>query len=108
MYDNKTFWRRIKPSLSYKSYIRDRIGISKKGEILKAESETAEPLTDFFPNIVKSLIISQGCKQEIFKGNRVFLKLRHFDKDPRTTRERKDPQGKNLWFFVWKLLKIAF
>ena len=72
---------------------------------MKTESKTAEALTDFFPNIVKSLIISQARNQEIFKGNRVFLKLEHFDKDSRTTRERKDPQGKNLPFFRLETLK---
>ena len=42
--DNKLFWKSVKPFLSDKLHIRDRINISDKGEILKTESETAEPL----------------------------------------------------------------
>ena len=57
--DNKLFWRSVKPLLSDKSRIRDRINISEKGKILKTESETAESLNSFFSNIVKSLNISR-------------------------------------------------
>ena len=96
----------MKQSLSYKSYIRDSISISKKDEILKTESKTAEALTEFFSIIVKTLIISQARNQEIFTGNRVFFKLGHFDKDSGTTQARKDK--KISGFFVWKLLKILF
>ena len=52
------FCKTIKPLLSDKSCIRDRISISGKGEILKTESETAETLNDFFSNIAKDLNIS--------------------------------------------------
>ena len=85
--------------------MRDTISISKKGKILKTESKTAEALTDFFPIIVKTLIISQARNQEIFTGNRVFSKLGHFDKDSSTARARKDPQGKNIRFFRLETLK---
>ena len=44
----------MKPLLSDKSHIRDRINISEKGEILKNESETAETLNGFFSNIPKN------------------------------------------------------
>ena len=57
--DNKLFWKSVKPLLSDKSRIRDRINISEKGEILKTESETAETLNSFFSNIVKNLNISR-------------------------------------------------
>ena len=53
------FCKTIKPLLSDKSCIRDRISISGKGEILKTESETAETLNDFFSNIAKDLNISR-------------------------------------------------
>ena len=46
----------MKPLLSEKSRIRDRINISEKGEILTTESETAETLNSFFSTIVKNLI----------------------------------------------------
>ena len=49
----------MKPLLSDKSCIRDRINISEKGKILKTESETAESLNSFFSNIVKNLNISR-------------------------------------------------
>ena len=57
--DNKLFWKSVKPLLSDKSRIRDRINISEKCEILKTESETAETLNSFFSNIVKDLNISR-------------------------------------------------
>ena len=57
--DNKLFWKSVKPLLSDKSCIRDRINISEKGKILKTESETAESLNSFFSNIVKNLNISR-------------------------------------------------
>ena len=47
----------MKPLLSDKSRIRDRINISEKCEILKTESETAESVNSFFSNIVKNLNI---------------------------------------------------
>ena len=57
--DNKLFWKSVKPLLSDKSRIRDRINTSEKGKILKTESETAESLNSFFSNIVKNLNISR-------------------------------------------------
>ena len=57
--DNKLFWKSVKPLLSDKSRIRDRINISEKGKILKSESETAESLNSSFSNIVKNLNISR-------------------------------------------------
>ena len=49
----------MKPLLSDKSRIRDRINISEKGEILKTESETVESLNSFFSNIAKNLNTSR-------------------------------------------------
>ena len=57
--DNKLFWKSVKPLLSDKSRIRDRINISEKGKILKTESETAESLNSFFSNIIKNLNTSR-------------------------------------------------
>ena len=57
--DDKLFWISVKPLLSGKSRIRDRINISEKGKILKNESEFAESLNSFFSNIVKNLNISR-------------------------------------------------
>ena len=57
--DNKLFRKLVKPLLSHKSRIKDRINISEKGEILNSESETVETLNSFFSNIVKNLDISR-------------------------------------------------
>ena len=57
--DNKLSWKSVKPLLSDKSRIKDRINISEKGKILKTETETAENLNSFFSNIVKNLNISR-------------------------------------------------
>ena len=57
--DYKLFRKSVKPLLSEKSHIRDRISISEKCVILKTESETAETLNSFFTNIVKNLNISR-------------------------------------------------
>ena len=55
--DNRIFGKSVKPLLSDKSRIRDRISISEKEEILKTASETAETLNSFFLNTVKNLNI---------------------------------------------------
>ena len=52
--DKELFWKSVKPLLSDKLHIRDRINISEKGEILKTELETAETLNGFFSNIPKN------------------------------------------------------
>ena len=57
--DNKLLWKSVKPLLSKKSRIRDRISISEKGEILKTESEAAETVNSLFSNIVMNLNISR-------------------------------------------------
>ena len=53
--DNRIFGKSVKPLLSDKSRIRDRISISEKEEILKTASETAETLNSSFLNTVKNL-----------------------------------------------------
>ena len=60
--NNKLFWKSVKPLLSDKSRIRDRISISEKGQILKPESETAENPNSFFSNIRKNLNISRNSE----------------------------------------------
>ena len=67
--DNKLFWKSVKPLLSDKSRIRDRINISEKGEILKTESETAETLNSFFSNIVKNLDFSRYSDSDYVTEN---------------------------------------
>ena len=48
---------------------RDRINLSKKGESVKTELETAEVLNKFFSNIVNNLEISKYSKYESFIDN---------------------------------------
>ena len=69
VFDNKLFWKTKKPSLSDKVMTRDRINLSKKGESVKTELETAEVLNKFFSNIVNNLEISKYSKYESFIDN---------------------------------------
>ena len=69
--DSKLFWNSAKLLLSGKSRIRDRISISKKGEISETESETTETLNIFFSNIVKNLNISRYSELDSVTENRV-------------------------------------
>ena len=55
--DNKLFLKSVKPLLSDKSRIKDRINISEKGKIWKIDSENAETRNSFFSNIVQNLNI---------------------------------------------------
>ena len=57
--DNKLFVKTIKPSLSEKFIARERISLSKNGEIVKTKIEAAEIFNNFFGNIVKNLNIFQ-------------------------------------------------
>ena len=57
--DNKQFWKSVKPLLSGKSHMRDRINLSDKGKILKTESGTAESLNSFFSSTVNNMNISR-------------------------------------------------
>ena len=54
---NNSYWKSVKPLLSDKSLMRDRINVSQKGEILKTESKTVETLNSLFSKIVKNLNI---------------------------------------------------
>ena len=57
--DNKLFWETVKPSLSEKFDVRERISLIENGKIVKTEKGTAEVSNNFFGNIVKNLNISQ-------------------------------------------------
>ena len=62
---NKLFWKTVKSSLSKKFNIRERINLSKNGEIVKTEKEAAEVFNNFFGNIVKNRNISQYSDFEL-------------------------------------------
>ena len=46
--DKKLFWKSVKPLLSQKSHLTDRINVTEKGEILKTGSETTEILNKIY------------------------------------------------------------
>ena len=58
VFDNKLFWKTVKPSLSEKFNAKERISLSGNGEIEKTEKGTAEVFNNFFGNNVKNLNIS--------------------------------------------------
>ena len=64
--DDKLLSTTIKPSLSDEVITRDGINLSKKGELIKTELETAEVLNKFFSNIINNLEISKYFKCESF------------------------------------------
>ena len=55
--DNKKFWKTVKPVLSDNSVSREKINLTENEKALTSESEKAEALNNFFPNIVKKLEI---------------------------------------------------
>ena len=59
MFDNKLFWKIIKPSLSDKSCVKEQINLVEEEEILKTDLEAAEILNNLFGNIVKTLEMNQ-------------------------------------------------
>ena len=62
---NKLFRKTVKSSLSEKFNVRERINLSKNGETVKTEKETAEVFNNFFGNIVKNRNISQYSDFEL-------------------------------------------
>ena len=62
------FWKAIKPALSDKVMTRDTINLSKEGESVKTEQETAKALNKF-SNIVNSLEVSKYSKYDSFMDN---------------------------------------
>ena len=59
IYDNKTFWKTVKPMLSKKIKSNERITLIENDKIIKTEKGTAEVLNAFFSNIVQNLDIQQ-------------------------------------------------
>ena len=59
IYDNKTFWKTVKPMLSKKIKFNERITLIENDEIIKTEKRTAEVLNAFFSNVVQNLDIQQ-------------------------------------------------
>ena len=51
--NNKNLWKTVKPLLSDKSVSTEKINLTENEKMLTSESETAEPLINFFFNIVK-------------------------------------------------------
>ena len=51
--NNKNLQKTVKPLLSDKSVSTEKINLTENEKMLTSESETAEPLNNFFFNIVK-------------------------------------------------------
>ena len=49
------FWKTVKPSLSEKIILRDKINLSENGQIIESELEIAAVLKIFFSNIIENL-----------------------------------------------------
>ena len=45
--ENKLFWKTVKPLLSDKNILKDKINLSENGQIIKKELETVEVLNNF-------------------------------------------------------------
>ena len=71
--DDKLLSTTIKASLSDEVITRDGINLSKKGELIKTELETAEVLNKFFSNIINNLEISKYFKCESFINDKIKL-----------------------------------
>ena len=57
--DNKKFWRVVKPLLSNKIILNEKIKIVEGDKIIRSDKETAKVLNEFFANVVTNLNIPQ-------------------------------------------------
>ena len=73
-------WKTVKPSLSNKIILRDKINLSVNGQIIKKQLETAKVFINFFSNTIQNIEISKSSDCEPFIENiedrtlRAFLK----------------------------------
>ena len=57
--DNKSSWKTVKPSLSYKTTSDEEITLIEKDKIIKTDSNTANVLNTFFSTIISNLNIPE-------------------------------------------------
>ena len=67
--DNKSFWKAIKPFLSYKVRSTNKMTLLDKEEIIMGEYNTVKVLNTFFSNIVSNLDISEYSNYEPLANN---------------------------------------
>ena len=67
--DNKSFWKAIKPFLSYKVRSTNKMTLLDKEEIIMGEYNTVKVLNAFFSNIVSNLDISEYSNYEPLANN---------------------------------------
>ena len=67
--DNRRFWKTVKPLLSDKLAHKETIKLSKYGEIVKTDMETAKVLDTFFSNVVQNLNISKFSDSDLLIRN---------------------------------------
>ena len=65
IYDNKAFWKVVKPMLSKKIKSKERITLIENDEIVKTEKGTAKFLNAFFSNIIRNLDIQYNVDDPI-------------------------------------------
>ena len=64
MYDNKKFWKYIKPLFSGKSKLKSKITLIKGEEIISDEKKVAEIMNDYFIDAVQNLDIKKFYSKE--------------------------------------------
>ena len=55
--DNKIFWKLVKPLLSDKITIKEKINLTDNGEILSSDTDIADTFNDYFSSVVQNLNI---------------------------------------------------
>ena len=58
--DNKLFWKTVKPFLSDKIVVKNKIHMTENGELIKTDIETAEILNDIFSKHSKKILTLQN------------------------------------------------
>ena len=58
--DNKKFWKTVKPFLSEKGCIKEKITLIENEKIINNEEEIAETFNNFFSNIIPNLDIPRN------------------------------------------------
>ena len=59
IYNNRKFWKVVKPLLSNKIVFNEKITLVEGQEIIKTSQANAKVLNNFFSNIIKNLEIPQ-------------------------------------------------
>ena len=86
--DNERFWKTVKPLLSDKPTHQEKLNLSENGEIIKADTETANFLNNFSSKFVQNLNISRFTDSDPLIQNIKYPTLKailKYRKHPRKT-----------------------